>query len=158
MSEDSSTSQDRVDILQQVFNIKDKKAEGIAQKVMMKSLMSAMKDGGEGGMEGLAEMMGGLGGMEGLGDMANMPGFGDPNAELSPEEIKQSVTMMKQLVESGQISKEEVQLVKQQFQEAYGADIEDLIAAADNGEMGDELGEDGKELLDLFKTVLDEGK
>jgi len=156
MSEDSSTSQDRVDILQQVFSIKDKKAEGIAQKVMMKGLMSAMKDGEGGGMEGLAEMMGGLGGMEGMEGMGDMPGFGDPNAELSPEEIKQSVTMMKQLVESGQISKEEVALVKQQFTEAYGANIEDLIAAADSGDMEGELGEDGKELLELFKTVLDE--
>merc|ERR1712150_245241 len=112
-----------------------------------------MKDGEGGGMEGLAEMMGGLGGMEG-----GMPGFGDPNQEPTPEEIKQSVAMMKELVESGQISKEEVALVKKQFQEAYGADIEDLISAADSGEMGDELGDDGKELLDLFKTVLDEDK
>jgi len=94
--------------------------------------------------------------MEGMEGMGDMPGFGDPNAELSPEEIKQSVTMMKQLVESGQISKEEVALVKQQFTEAYGANIEDLIAAADSGDMEGELGEDGKELLELFKTVLDE--
>jgi len=152
MSEGSSTTQERVDILQQVFSIKDKKAEGIAQKVMMKNLMGAMKDGDGGGMEGLAEMMGGLGDAEGEGVM---PGFGDPNAELSQEDIKQSVGMMKALVESGQISKDEISLVKEQFKEAYGADIEDLIAEADSGEMGDDLGEDGKELLDLFKTVLD---
>jgi len=153
MSDDSATTEERVDILQQVFNIKEKKAQGIAQKIMMKNLMSAMKDGEGDGMEGLAEMMGGLGGMEG-----GMPGFDDPNQEPTPEEIKQSVAMMKELVESGQISKEEVALVKKQFQEAYGADIEDLISAADSGEMGDELGDDGKELLDLFKTVLDEDK
>ena len=151
MSDESSSTQERVDILQQVFNIKDKKAEGIAQKIMMKNLMSAMKDGDGGGLEGLAEMMGGLEGMEG-----GMPGLGDPNAELSPEDIKQSVSMMTALVESGQISKDEIALVKDQFKEAYGADIEDLIAEADSGNMGDELGEDGKELLDLFKKVLDE--
>lgn len=151
MSEESSSTQERVDILQQVFNIKDKKAEGIAQKIMMKNLMSAMKDGDGGGMEGLAEMMSGLEGMEG-----GIPGFEDPNAELSPEDIKQSVSMMKALVESGQISKDEIALVKEQFQEAYGASIEDLIAEADSGNMGDELGEDGRELLDLFKKVLDE--
>lgn len=158
MSDDVDTTQDRVDTLQQVFDISDKKAEGIAQKVMMKSLMGAMKDGGSGeggGMEGLADMMKAMGGEEGV-DGAGMPGFGDPNAELSPEDIKQSVTMMKELVESGSITKEEVELVKQQFQEAYGADITDLIAAADSGDMDNDLGDDGKELLDLFKTVLKE--
>lgn len=154
---EGGTTQDRVDTLQVVFNINDKKAEGIGQKVMMKSLMSAMKDGGGegGGMEGLAEMMGAMGGEAGAGMPDGMPGFGgDPNQELSPEEIKQSVGMMKELVESGTITKDEVALVKKQFQEAYGADITDLIAAADSGEMGDDLGQDGKDLLDLFKTVL----
>eukprot|EP00594_Rhizosolenia_setigera_P014773 CAMPEP_0178958800 /NCGR_PEP_ID=MMETSP0789-20121207/11862_1 /TAXON_ID=3005 /ORGANISM="Rhizosolenia setigera, Strain CCMP 1694" /LENGTH=969 /DNA_ID=CAMNT_0020641583 /DNA_START=170 /DNA_END=3079 /DNA_ORIENTATION=- len=162
MDLDSGVSQERLDVLQQVFDISDKKAEGIAQRVMMKNLMKVMKEGGSGeggGMEGLAEMMGGLGG----GDMSalegmmggGMPGFGDPNAELSPEEIKQSVTMMKELVNSGQISSEEIKLVKEQFKQAYGQDIEDLIKAADGAD-GDELGEDGKELLDLFKTVLKE--
>lgn len=162
MDLDSGVSQERLDVLQQVFDISDKKAEGIAQRVMMENLMKVMKEGGSGeggGMEGLAEMMGGLGG----GDMSalegmmggGMPGFGDPNAELSPEEIKQSVTMMKELVNSGQISSEEIKLVKEQFAQAYGQDIEDLIKAADGAD-GDELGDDGKELLDLFKTVLKE--
>merc|ERR1712127_360794 len=94
MSDDSATTEERVDILQQVFNIKEKKAQGIAQKIMMKNLMSSMKDGEGGGMEGLAEMMKGFEGMEG-----GFPGMGDPNAELSPEDIKQSVSMMKELVE-----------------------------------------------------------
>merc|ERR1712127_368508 len=135
---------------------------GIGQKVMMKSLMGAMKDGGGegGGMEGLAEMMGAMGGAEGGmpgGMPPGMPGMGgDPEQELTPEEIKQSVGMMKELVESGTITKDEVALVKKQFQEAYGADISDLIKAADSGEMGDDLGKDGKDLLDLFKTVLGE--
>lgn len=156
MSEDAATTQDRVDTLQQVFSIKDKKAEGIAQKIMMKNLMSSMKDGEGGGMEGLAEMMKGFEGMEGM--EGGFPGMGDPNAELSPEDIKQSVSMMKELVESGQITKEEVALVKQQFKEAYGSDIEDLIKEADSGDMEGDLGDEGKELLDLFKKVLDEDK
>lgn len=115
-----------------------------------------MKDGEGGGMEGLAEMMKGFEGMEGM--EGGFPGMGDPNAELSPEDIKQSVSMMKELVESGQITKEEVALVKQQFKEAYGSDIEDLIKEADSGDMEGDLGDEGKELLDLFKKVLDEDK
>lgn len=45
------SAQERVDTLQQVFEIADKKAEGLIQKVMMKNLMNMMKDGGE-GLEG----------------------------------------------------------------------------------------------------------
>lgn len=48
---DGSVTQDRIDTLQQVFNINDKRAEGLVQKSMMKNLMNMMKDGGEGGME-----------------------------------------------------------------------------------------------------------
>ena len=47
-----------------------------------------------------------------------------------------------------------VSFVKKQFQKAYGADRTDLIAAADNGELGDDNGEEGRELLYLFKKVL----
>jgi len=139
-------SSDRVDVLQQVLDISDKRAEALMQKTMMKNLMDAMKDGGgEGGdMNGLAEMMSGMG--------MNPE---DMNGELSEGELKQSVGMMKELVESGSITKEEVQMVKEQFKQAYGEDIEDLIKQADEGDVN-ELGEDGKELLDLFKTVLKE--
>lgn len=146
---DGSVTQDRVDTLQQVFNINDKKAEGLIQKGMLKNLMSMMKDGGgEGmeGMEGLAEMMGGGGGLEGL------PGLGE--GDISEEDLKQSVDMMKELVESGNVSKDELDLVRQQFKDLYGSDINELITAADEEGAGEELGEDGKELLDLFKTIL----
>jgi len=154
---DGSVTQDRVDTLQQVFNINDKKAEGLIQKAMLKNLMSMMKDGGgegmEGmeGMEGLAEMMGGGGGLEGL---EGMPGFGE--GDISEEDLKQSVSMMKELVESGNVSKDELDLVRKQFQDLYGSDINELITAADKEGAGEELGEDGKELLDLFKTILKE--
>ncbi len=153
---DGKVTQDRIDTLQQVFNINDKRAEGLIQKGMMKNLMNMMKNpeamgdmGGMEGMEGLSEMMAAMGGADG-----GLPGF-DPNGEISPEELKQSVAMMKELVNSGSVSKEELDLVRQQFQEVYGSDINDLIKAADEGGE-DELGEDGKELLDLFKTILKE--
>lgn len=152
---DGSVTQDRADTLQQVFNISDKKAEGMIQRGMMKNLMNMMKDGegleGMEGMEGLSEMMAAMGGDGGAG----MPGLG-ADGEISPEELKQSVTMMKQLVESGSVSKEELDLVRQQFQDVYGSDINDLIKDAEEDGSGEDLGKDGKELLDLFKTILKE--
>ena len=99
------------------------------------------------GMEGLSEMMAAMGG-------EGMPGL-DPDGEISPEELKQSVAMMKELVDSGSVSKEELDIVRKQFSEVYGSDIGDLIKEADQGG-ADELGNDGKELLDLFKTILKE--
>jgi len=149
------SAQERVDTLQQVFKISDKKAEGLIQKVMMKNLMKMMKDGGEGlegmeGMPGMEEMMAAMGGGEGMGGLGGLGG-----GDVSPEELKQSVEMMKQLLDSGQVSKEELDLIRQQFKDANGMDLTDLIKATEG--MGtDELGDDGKELLDLFKKVLDE--
>ena len=151
----SAVTQDRVDTLQQVFNINDKRAEGLIQKSMMKNLMKMMKDGPEGGgMEGLSEMLGSMGGegggFPGLEGLAGMGG----DEELSPEELKQSVSMMKELVDSGSVSKEELAMVRQQFKEVYGTDIKEMIEAADKEGAGDELGAEGKELRDLFKTIL----
>jgi len=71
------SSQDRVDTLQLVFAITDKKAEGLMQKHMMKMMMNLMKDGGKGlegmmggeGMEGMEEMMAAMGGADGMPGM-----------------------------------------------------------------------------------------
>lgn len=101
-------------------------------------------------MPGMEEMMASMGGGE--GGMPGMGGLG--GGDVSPEELKQSVEMMKELLESGQVSKEELDLIRQQFKDANGMDLTDLIQATEG--MGtDELGDDGKELLDLFKKVLD---
>lgn len=153
-SMDGSVTQDRIDTLQQVFNINDKKAEGLVQKGMMKNLMKMMKDGPEGmegmeGMEGLSEMMASMAGAGG-----GMPGFED--GDISPEQLKQSVEMMKELIGSGSISKEELNLVREQFKQMYGSDISELIKAADEEGGAEELGKDGQELLELFKTILKE--
>lgn len=157
---DGSVTQDRIDTLQQVFNINDKKAEGLIQKKMMSNLMEMMKNGD--GLEGMMEGMGGMEGMEGLAEMmgamggeGGLPGMG-ADGEVSPEELKQSVKMMKELVDSGSVSKEDLKLVRKQFEEMYGSDINDLIKEADKEGAASELGEDGKELLDLFKTILKE--
>mmetsp|Transcript_5061 Transcript_5061/g.9613 ORF Transcript_5061/g.9613 Transcript_5061/m.9613 type:complete len:861 (+) Transcript_5061:139-2721(+) len=158
-----SVTQDRIDTLQQVLNINDKRAEGLIQKAMMKNLMNMMKNGGEGGMEEMLKNMGGMEGMEGMEEMLaalsgseeGLPGLGD-GEDISPEQLKASVKMMKDLIKSGSVSKEELALVREQFKTMYGEDINDLIKAADEEGGGKELGEDGAELLELFKEILKE--
>lgn len=155
-----SVTQDRIDTLQQVLNINDKRAEGLIQKAMMKNLMNMMKNGGEGGMEEMMKNMGGMEGMEEMlaalsGSEGGLPGLGDGD-DISPEQLKASVKMMKELIKSGSVSKEELALVREQFKTMYGADINDLIKAADEEGGTKELGEDGAELLELFKEILKE--
>uniref|UniRef100_A0A7S1G0E7 Uncharacterized protein n=1 Tax=Corethron hystrix TaxID=216773 RepID=A0A7S1G0E7_9STRA len=154
-------SMDRLGDLQNLLGIKDKKAEGISQKAMMKGFMKMMQDGedGEGDMAGMAEMMQGMMGEN--GDMPDMSSFmgGMPGAEdmkePSPEELKQGVAMMKQLVESGAISKDDLKAIREEFASNFGMDINELIEQADNPDVKEALGEDGRELLNLFKQVLD---
>ena len=143
------TSQDRVDTLQLVFAIPDKKAEGLMQKHMMKMMMNLMKDGGKGldgmlpeGMEGMEEMMKGM-----------LPGM---DGEMSPEDLKQTVSMMKDLMDSGQVSEEELVEVRKQFREMYGADIGELIKKADAEGAGEGMTDDERELLNMFKQILGE--
>ena len=105
-------------------------------------------------MEGMEEMMKAMGGMEGMEGLAGMMG----DEELTPEQLKESVTMMRNLVESGQVSKEEMTQVKEMFKTAYGMDMEDLINNADSAEVKEQLGDDGEELIEMFKIILDATK
>mmetsp|Transcript_1397 Transcript_1397/g.2397 ORF Transcript_1397/g.2397 Transcript_1397/m.2397 type:complete len:926 (-) Transcript_1397:106-2883(-) len=150
MSLDGSVSQDRVDTLQLVFGITDKKAEGLMQKHMMKMMMKMMKDPEAmkdmPGMEGMEEMMAAMGG--------GMPGMPGMDGEMSPEDLKEVVSSMKELMDSGQVSDEELAEVRKQFKEMYGSDISDLIKKAEQEGAGGEMGEDEKELLDMFKRIL----
>jgi len=143
-----ANNQDRIDTLQRVFNIPDKRAEGLLQKTLMKNFMTMMKDGGDSDGGAMAEMMKGLAGADG-----SFPGQdGSNNADVNPEDIQQSIKLMKELMESGSISKEEIALVKDQFSEVYGTDINKFLQEAEGEE--DNLDDDGKELLNLFKDVL----
>merc|ERR1711957_818579 len=108
----------------------------------MEEMLKGM--GGMEGMEGMEEMMVAMAGTE--GGEGGMPGFGD-GEDISPEQLKASVKMMKELVDSGSVSKEELALVREQFKTMYGSDINELIKAADEEGGADELGEDGAELL-----------
>jgi len=154
----TGTTQDRVDTLQLVFAIADKKAEGLMQKHMMKMMMNLMKDGGKGlegmegmpGMEGMEDMMNMMGGAGGMG----MPGM--DGGEISPEDLKQTLGMMKELMDSGQVSDEELVEVRKQFKEMYGSDISDLIKKADEEGAGEGMTGDERELLDMFKRILGE--
>jgi hypothetical protein len=151
MDGSGGTTQDRVDTLQLVFGITDKKAEGLMQKHMMKMVMNLMKDGGKGmegmpGMEGMEEMMKAMGGGGG------MPGM--DGGEMSPEDLKQTLGMMRDMMESGQVSKEELGEVRKQFREMYGSDISDLIKKASEEGAAEEMTDDERELLDLFKQIL----
>jgi len=154
--EGSGSGQERVDTLQVVLNIADKKAEGITQNQMMKKLMQMMKDGEmPEGMEDMAEMMKGMEGMEGgmPGGMPGMPG-GMPGEEgdMNPEEVKNMLLMMKEAIDSGTMPKEELKAVRAQFKEAYGQSIDDLIK--DASEQKGEMSKEEAELLDLMKSVL----
>jgi hypothetical protein len=154
--EGSGSGQERVDTLQVVLNIADKKAEGITQNQMMKKLMQMMKDGEmPEGMEDMAEMMKGMEGMEGgmPGGMPGLPG-GMPGEEgdMNPEEVKNMLLMMKEAIDSGTMPKEELKAVRAQFKEAYGQSIDDLIK--DASEQKGEMSKEEAELLDLMKSVL----
>jgi hypothetical protein len=147
----SGSSQDRVDTLQLVFGITDKKAEGLMQKHMMKMMMNLMKDGGKGlegmpGMEGMEEMMKAMGG--------GIPGMPGMDGEMNPEDLKQTLGMMRDLMESGQVSKEELGEVRKQFREMYGSDISDLIKKASEEGAAEDMTDDERELLDLFEQIL----
>lgn len=153
MDGSGTTNQDRVDTLQLVFGITDKKAEGLMQKHMMKMVMNLMKDGGKGmegmpGMDGMEEMMKAMGGG---GGMPGMPGM---DGEMSPEDLKQTLGMMRDMMESGQVSKEELGEVRKQFREMYGSDISDLIKKASDEGAAEGMTDDERELLDLFKQIL----
>ena len=157
-------TQDRIDTLQLVFAITDKKAEGLMQKHMMKTMMNLMKDGGKGmegmpGMEGMEEMMAAMGGggPDGMPGMEGMPGMpGMDGGEMSPEDLKQTLGMMKELMDSGQVSDEELVEVRKQFKEMYGSDISDLIKKASDEGAEAGMTDDEKELTDLFKQILGE--
>jgi len=133
-----------VDLLQDVFQIPPKKAEGLAMKIAQKSMMEMMKD--EKGMEEMMKQFGGAEGMEGLGDMAGMM-EGDP-ADADPEQLKTMLKSLKEMKDSGAFGPEDFKQVKEEFQKAYGSSIDDVIKEGAGGE-------EDQELLELMKSILE---
>ena len=75
--------------------------------------------------------------------------------EMSQKEIKESIKMMKQLIDGGMIGKNEIEQIKDDFKKNMGADVKELLENAEELQKTGELDEDGTELLELFRTVLD---
>lgn len=141
----------RVGLLQDVFAIPEKKAEGLMMKAMQKNMMKMLKDGE--GMEEMTEMMKTMGGdMEGLGDLAGMGMEGKDGP--SPEQLKEMLLTLKTMKESGSIPPAELEAVRAQFKEAFGAGIDDIVSDAEADQ--DALAETDKELLDLMKEILED--
>jgi hypothetical protein len=135
---------DRVSLLQDVFQINPKKAEGLMMKAMQKNMMEMMKSGEM--PDGMEDMMGGF------GDMGGMPGMGD-GEEPDPEQLKEMLRALKELKDSGSLPESELAEVRNQFKASFGSSIDEIMKGAD--ESGDELGAQDKELLDLMKDILE---
>ena len=150
MTSDEVT-EDRIDMFRVLYKIEEKRAQILREKKMVDGFFKMIEDSDE--FEGMEEIMKAMGGMEG---MEGLPVMG--NEELTPEQLKESVNMMRNLVESGQVSKEEMKQVKEMFKSAYGIDMEDLIYSADSAEVKEQLGSAGEELIEMFKIILDSTK
>ncbi|CAM9331492.1 unnamed protein product [Chrysoparadoxa australica] len=138
----------QVDRLQDVLDIKASKANSISQKVMMDALMGMMKDGGEGmeGMEGLASMLGDMGGAS-AGGLPGMP------QDMDPETMKQQMAEFKSMVQSGNISKEEVEELRKMYKD-MGMDIDSMVRDVSAG--GESMDAESTEMLGLLQGLLQE--
>ena len=132
----------RVALLQDVFEINEKKAQGLMLKSMQKNMAEMLKSGK--GMEGMEEMMKGMPGLGG--------GMGDGEGP-SPEALKEMLVSLKELKESGSIPIEEFELVKKQFQDSFGSSVDDIVREADAKQ--EELSATDRELLSLMKSIMD---
>ena len=140
--------ENRVSLLQDVFQINEKKAEGLIMKAVQKNMMEALKTGE--GLEGMEEMMKGMD-MDALGGMGGMGGVGNGGEEMDPEQLKEMLTQLKTMKDAGAIPADQMKDVRDAFKEAYGSTIDDVIKEAD---AEGELGSQDKELLALMKSVL----
>lgn len=136
----------RVSLLQDVFQINPKKAEGLMTKAMQKNMMEMMKSGEM--PAGMEDMMSGMGDMGGMG----LPGMGD-GEEPDPEQLKEMLRALKDLKDSGSLPESELAEVRKQFKEAFGSSIDDVMNGANDA--GEDLGAQDKELLDLMKDILE---
>ena len=136
--------ENRVALLQDVFQINEKKAEGLVMKAVQKQMMEALKSGK--GLEGMDEMMKGMN----MDALTGMPGMG-ADEDISPEQLKELLTQLKVMKDSGALPPDEMKAVKEQFKEAFGSSMDEVIKQA---ETDGDLGMQDKELLDLMKAVL----
>jgi hypothetical protein len=147
---------DRIELLRNVFSISEKKAEGIIMNASQKQMMEMMKteEGQKQMEEMMGGMMGGMEGMEGLGAMAGLLSGGAEGAEPNPEQLKEMLTMLKTMKDSGTIPAEELATVREQFRESFGSSIDDILKQADVA--GGEMSSSDLELLALMKGILED--
>ena len=136
--------ENRVALLQDVFQINEKKGEGLVMKAVQKQMMDALKSGK--GLEGMDEMMKGMN----MDALTGMPGMGG-DEDISPEQLKELLTQLKVMKDSGALPADEMKAVKEQFKDAFGSSMDEVIKEA---EKEGNLGMQDKELLDLMKAVL----
>jgi hypothetical protein len=131
-----------------MFQISDKKAEGIVTKAVNKQMMSALKDGKlPEGMEETMKQFGELGGLGGLGG-----GLDGANGLQDPSQLKEMLKALLEMKEKGELPADEFQKVRQQFKEAFGESIDDVLREADS--KPEDLSAEDRELLDLMKAVM----
>jgi len=150
MSEDNVT-EERVDNLQGVFNIKDKRAETLVQQATMKKYMKMLKDGDmdinemmkDGGGMDMNEMMKDAGGMD-INEMMKGMGVGGQEFKNAMEEM----------------SEEDINMMAKTMKE-LGIDVDELTELSDS-EIDkmlkeDVIGEDYKEMVNLCRTLFKKG-
>jgi flagellar biosynthesis GTPase FlhF len=129
----------RVNLLQDVFQISEKKAEGLMMKAMQKQMMEMMKD-----PKKMEEMMSSMGGMEG---MADLMGGGENGEGIDTEQLMAMMRDLKAAKDRGEISQKDLESVRSMFKEAFGSSIDSI----DESEVSDE----DREVLAAMKEILD---
>jgi inhibitor of KinA sporulation pathway (predicted exonuclease) len=76
--------------------------------------------------------------------------------DASMEDLKQTLDMMKDMKDSGQVSEAELVEIRKQFKDLYGSDVSGLIKKAEEEGTAGGMTDDEKELLDMFKWILGE--
>lgn len=142
----------RVAMLQDVFGISDKKAEGITMKAAQKTMMEMAKSGKMqemieqmGGAEGMEKMMQEMGGMEDM-DPAMMEAMADPE-KLLPE-----LKRIQSMVEAGTFPKSELKDIQEQFKSAFGSD--DIETSLLEGRDKADLTQTEQEFLDAMAVIM----
>jgi len=149
---EDGSMEDRIDLLRNVFDINEKKAEGIVMKATQKNMMEMMKNPER--MEDLEKLMGGMLGQEGMAGLEGLMGGGGENGgEPNLEQLKEMLTQLKIMKDAGTIPPEELQTVRQQFKESFGSSIDEIVSQATNDK--DAMTDGDRELLDLMKDILE---
>ena len=79
--------------------------------------------------------------------------MGEDGEGPSPEQLIEMLKSLKEMKDSGSIPPAEFETVKQQFKEAFGSSLDDVVkdASADGELSGTE-----KELLELMKAIMED--